>query len=40
MSAFKKCILLITVIVTGSIVGGAIKSYQALNELYDNCRDI
>ena len=40
MSAFKTCILLITVIVTGTIVVGAIKSYQALYELYDDCRDI
>ena len=36
MSAFKKCILLITVIVIGSIVVGAIKSYQVMRELYDN----
>ena len=40
MNALKKCILLITVIVIGSIIVGAIKSYQALHELYDNCWDI
>ena len=40
MSVIKKCTLLITVIVTSFIVVGAIKSYQALHELHDNCRDI
>ena len=40
MNVLKKCILLITVIVISSIVVGATKSYQALHELYDNCRDI
>ncbi len=40
MSALKHCLLFITVVVTVFIVGGALKSYQALHEIYDNCRDI
>ena len=36
MSVLKICMLLITVIVIVSIVAGAIKSYQALHEIYDD----
>lgn len=34
MGVLKKCILLIAVIVVGSAVGGILKIYQALYELY------
>ena len=40
MDALKTLILLIAIIVTGSVIGGAIKTYQALYEIYGDCRDM
>lgn len=40
MDVLKTLILLIAIIVTGSVIGGMIKVYQALYEIYGDCRDM
>ncbi len=40
MGALKTLILLIVITVAVSIISGMIKTYQALYEIYGDCRDM
>lgn len=40
MDVLKNLILLIVITVIGSVIVGMIKTYQALYEIYGDCRDM